>query len=127
MLSELNVCAVLAVKDLEKAKKYYGETLGLKEDTTKSDPGGVFFNSGNSGVFVYPSEFAGTNKATAAAWDTDNIEEVVKGLKGKGVTFEHYDNLPGVTLQGDIHVMGELKAVWFKDPDGNILNITSGM
>jgi hypothetical protein len=42
------------------------------------------------------------------------------------VEFEHYD-MPGVELQGDIHVMGPLKAVWFQDPDGNILNITEGM
>jgi hypothetical protein len=78
-------------------------------------------------LFVYPSEFAGTNKATAAAWNTDNIEAVVDELKSKGVEFEHYPNMPGVSLQGDVHVMGELKAVWFKDPDGSILNITSGM
>lgn len=46
-------------------------------------------------------------------------------LKDKGVAFEHYD-FPGMVLEGDVHVMGELKAAWFKDPDGNILAIMNG-
>ena len=79
-------------------------------------------------VFVYPSEFAGTNKATAISWGVgDDMEAIISDLKGKGVTFEHYDSLPGVTMQGDVHVMGDLKAAWFKDPDGNILNLVNRM
>lgn len=53
-----------------------------------------------------------------------DIEEVVQQLKAKGITFEHYD-MPGVTREGDIHVAGDMKVAWFKDPDGNILNIAS--
>jgi predicted lactoylglutathione lyase len=49
---------------------------------------------------------------------------MVEQLKAKGVTFEHYD-MPGVELQGDVHVMGDMHAAWFKDPDGNILNIVN--
>jgi catechol 2,3-dioxygenase-like lactoylglutathione lyase family enzyme len=128
MLKDANVGAVIAVKDLQKAKEFYEGKLGLEVDEKDNgDPGGVLYKSGSSNLFVYPSEFAGTNKATAAAWNTDNIEAVVDELKSKGVEFEHYPNMPGVSLQGDVHVMGELKAVWFKDPDGSILNITSGM
>jgi hypothetical protein len=48
----------------------------------------------------------------------------VQQLKAKGITFEHYD-MPGVTREGDIHVAGDMKVAWFKDPDGNILNIAS--
>jgi catechol 2,3-dioxygenase-like lactoylglutathione lyase family enzyme len=128
MLKDANVGAVIAVKDLQKAKEFYEGKLGLEVDEKDNgDPGGVLYKSGSSNLFVYPSKFAGTNKATAAAWNTDNIEAVVDELKSKGVEFEHYPNMPGVSLQGDVHVMGELKAVWFKDPDGSILNITSGM
>jgi catechol 2,3-dioxygenase-like lactoylglutathione lyase family enzyme len=128
MLKDANVGAVIAVKDLQKAKEFYEGKLGLEVDEKDNgDPGGVLYKSGSSNLFVYPSEFAGTNKATAAAWNTDNIEAVVDELKSKGVEFEHYPDMPGVSLQGDVHVMGELKAVWFKDPDGSILNITSGM
>lgn len=124
MLGESNVAAAIAVKDLEAAKKFYGETLGLKMD--HESPGGVTFTSGSSKLFVYPSQYAGSNKATYAGWEADDVEGVVEALKGKGVTFEQYDNMPGVTRQGDIHVMGELKAAWFKDPDGNILSVTNG-
>jgi len=55
----------------------------------------------------------------------DELEEVVKTLKAKGVVFEHYD-LPGLTRQGDVHFVGTFKAAWFKDPDGNILHVNSG-
>ena len=46
----------------------------------------------------------------------------MRALRAKGVTFEHYD-MPGLKLEGDIHVAGPTKVAWFKDPDGNILNI----
>ncbi len=126
MLGDKTAVATISVKDLEAAKNFYEGTLGL----TKSgdDPGGILYKSGNSSVLVYQSEFAGTNKATAASWGVgDDIEKIVADLKGKGVSFEHYDSIPGATLQGDIHVMGELKAAWFKDPDGNILNLVNKM
>src|SRR5437868_2913602 len=119
MFSEGTVIATIAVKDMEAAKKFYGSTLGLTEEKS-DDPGGVMYLSGDSKVFVYESAFAGTNKATAASWQVKEIEGTVAELKGKGVTFEHYD-FPGVTREGDIHVMGKIKAAWFKDPDGNVL------
>lgn len=126
MLGDKDVMAVLAVKDLNRAKKFYSETLGLQQ--ADENPGGVSFKSGNSQLFIYASEEnAGTNKATAATWAVDDVAGVVEALKAKGVTFEHYDNLPDTTLEGDIHVMGPAKSAWFKDPDGNILNIVSGM
>jgi hypothetical protein len=75
-------------------------------------------------VLVYHSQYAGTNKATAATWMVDDVEGHAKDLKAKGVKFEHYD-LPGMTRKGDVHVAGTMKAAWFKDPDGNILALTS--
>ncbi|TGS73426.1 VOC family protein, partial [Mesorhizobium sp. M8A.F.Ca.ET.181.01.1.1] len=50
----------------------------------------------------------------------DEIAPVVKSLKSKGVAFEHYE-MPGLSLDGDIHVGDGMKVAWFKDPDGNIL------
>ncbi|HEX4774864.1 MAG TPA: VOC family protein [Candidatus Saccharimonadales bacterium] len=125
MLSDNNVCAVLAVKDMDAAKQFYGEVLGL--EAGEEDPSGIFYKSGNGGVFVYQSQFAGTNQATAAAWSVQDVEGAVEELKGKGVSFEHYDNMPGVEMSGDVHIMGDTKAAWFKDPDGNILNIVNKM
>ncbi len=124
MLGDSDVAATIPTKDLSKAKKFYSDVLGLKQD--KEDPGGVVFKSGNCAVYVYETEFAGTNKATTAAWIYKDIDGLVKDLKTKGLTLEHYD-IPGSKLDGDVHVMGELKAIWFKDPDGNILSVTNVM
>jgi len=123
MLSENDVCAVVAVSDMDAAAKFYGETLGLA--VGMESPGGTFYTSGKTGIFVYPSSFAGSNKATAAAWNVADVAGAVEALKAKGVSFEHYPDMPEVKLEGDVHVMGELKAAWFKDPDGNILNIVN--
>jgi predicted enzyme related to lactoylglutathione lyase len=126
MLGERNASAVVAVKDMEAAKKFYEDVLGLKK-TDVSDPSGTMYKSGDSMVFVYPSEFAGTNKATALAWGVgEDLDKIVADLKGKGVAFEHYE-MPGMKVEGDVHVMGEMRAAWFKDPDGNILNLVNQM
>ena len=93
--------------------------LGLAPSRTQ-ESGVREYRSGSSKVLVYESQFAGTNKATAATWMVDDVTAVVKALKAKGVAFEHYD-LPGVTREGDVHLTGRSKAAWFKDPDGNIL------
>jgi catechol 2,3-dioxygenase-like lactoylglutathione lyase family enzyme len=129
MLGDKAVAAVVAVKDIEAAKKFYEGTLGLKKGDV-DDPSGTMYMAGaGTMIFVYPSQFAGTNQATAATWGVgEDLEAIVDDLKAKGVTFEHYDNLPDTKLEGDIHTFNEgMKAVWFKDPDGNILNLVNQM
>lgn len=126
MLGSNDVCATIAVKDMGVAAGFYEGTLGLAKD--KEGGGGVFYKSGNGGVFVYVSPAtAGTNQATYAAWSVDDVASVVEELKAKGVSFEHYPDVPGVMMEGDVHVMGPAKSAWFKDPDGNILNVVEGM
>jgi catechol 2,3-dioxygenase-like lactoylglutathione lyase family enzyme len=121
MLGGKDAAATLAVSDLQRARDFYENTLGLAP--VQEPPGGILYKSGNSVVLVYPSEYAGTNQATAASWAVgDDFDAIVRDLQSTGVTFEHYD-LPDTTREGDVHVMGEFKAVWFKDPDGNILNL----
>jgi catechol 2,3-dioxygenase-like lactoylglutathione lyase family enzyme len=124
MLADKDVAATLAVRDLEAARDFYENTLGLPPAADL--PGTLLYKSGASFVLVYQSEYAGTNKATAASWAVgDEFDSIVESLKGKGVTFEHYDDLPETTREGDVHLIGGLKAVWFKDPDGNILNLVN--
>lgn len=124
MLGDKDAAVTIAVKDLKVAKGFYEGTLGLKRIGAE-DPDGLFYKSGNSQVFIYESRFAGTNKATAASWVVgDDVEGVVRALKARGVVFEQYD-LPDTTREGDVHVTGDRRAAWFKDPDGNILAIVS--
>jgi len=123
-LGSRDVSPDLAVKDLGRARKFYEDVLGLKK--IGEDQEELVFESGRSKLHVYRSQFAGTNQATAVTWDVgDEIQDLAKELKGKGVTFEHYD-MPGMKLEGDIHVAKDMKAAWFKDPDGNILCLAAG-
>ncbi|MEX1995467.1 MAG: VOC family protein [Candidatus Saccharimonadales bacterium] len=124
MLNDKDVYTMLPVDDMAAAKKFYGETLGLKE--AGSDPSGMgsFYTSGKTRVMVYQSKYAGTNKGTAANWGVDDVDAVAKQLKDKGVKFEHYD-FPETTREGDVHIWGEIRSAWFKDPAGNILGITN--
>jgi catechol 2,3-dioxygenase-like lactoylglutathione lyase family enzyme len=125
MLSKQTAIPTVAVKNLESAKRFYADKLGLKQIDAEGDEV-VVYESGGSRLNVYRSQFAGTNKATAVTWAVDDVEGEVRALKSKGVAFEHYD-MPGLKLQGDLHVAeGEdMKVAWFKDPDGNIFSLVN--
>jgi catechol 2,3-dioxygenase-like lactoylglutathione lyase family enzyme len=125
MLSTANIQPMLPVKDLKKATKFYDETLGLRR--IHEQPGAVvIYKSGNTTLNVYQSEFAGTNKGTAAVWEVDDFDATVNELKRKGVAFEHYDGMHGLKREGDVYRAGDQFAVaWFKDPSGNILSVQS--
>jgi catechol 2,3-dioxygenase-like lactoylglutathione lyase family enzyme len=124
-LSESDAVANLAVRDLSLARHFYEEVLGLEAIGHEGDEL-VVYRSGNSSFNVYRSDYAGTNRATAMTWAVgDRIEGVVEALRAKGIAFEHYD-LPGMRREGDLHIAGDMKVAWFKDPDGNILNVVTG-
>ncbi|HEX6071717.1 MAG TPA: VOC family protein [Sphingomicrobium sp.] len=121
MLGKADATPMIAVRDLDRARSFYEDTLGLK---ARDDFGeGFMLESGDTQFNVYRSEFAGTNKATSLTFEVDDIDKEVSELKGKGILFEHYD-LPGLERRGDLYV-GEkgFKTAWFKDPDGNILSL----
>jgi len=125
MLAAKDVATNIAVKDLPKATKFYEETLGL-EKVGKGDDNVSKFKSGNSTIYVYKSDYAGSNKATTLTWSVgDDLKKTVDALKAKGVQFEHYD-FPGMKREGEIHGQEGMEIAWFKDPDGNILAMTKG-
>jgi catechol 2,3-dioxygenase-like lactoylglutathione lyase family enzyme len=96
MLKDRDATATIAVKDIDRARRFYEDVVGL-------------------------TPLPATNRATAATWMVDDeLDDTVRTLKSKGVAFEHYD-MPGITRQGDVHLTGKSKAAWFKDPDGNII------
>jgi catechol 2,3-dioxygenase-like lactoylglutathione lyase family enzyme len=121
MLGKRQATPMIAVKDLDRARKFYEDKLGLKQVDDFGE--GFMLKSGDTKVSVYRSEFAGTNKATTLNFEVDDIETEVRTLKDKGIAFEHY-KLEGLTPKGDIFE-GErgFKTAWFKDPDGNILSL----
>jgi len=125
MLGGKESMATVAVRDLEAAKRFYEGTLGLQQ-TDAQEQEAVTYQTGAAKLLVYRSQFAGSNKATAVTWLLGrDVEKVVKGLRNKGVAFEHYQ-MPGLTLKGDIHEGQGMQAAWFKDPDGNIHALVSG-
>jgi catechol 2,3-dioxygenase-like lactoylglutathione lyase family enzyme len=123
LIATCDPTATIAVKNLDAAKKFYEGVLGLSRVQSDGDEA-VTYRCGRSQLLVYRSRYAGTNQATAVCWMVDDIAKAVRQLKAAGVTFEQYD-LPQGTREGEIHVMGEMKAAWFKDPDGNILSLSS--
>jgi catechol 2,3-dioxygenase-like lactoylglutathione lyase family enzyme len=125
-LGSKDAIATIGVKDLARAKQFYEGTLGLRPvGANGPDTEVQVYRTGNSRLMVYRSQYGGTNQATSATWGVgDQLEDVVQALKARGVTFEHYD-MPGTTRKGDVHVFGDFKAAWFKDPEGNILHVNS--
>jgi catechol 2,3-dioxygenase-like lactoylglutathione lyase family enzyme len=121
MFESATAHATIAVSDQDRAKKFYGETLGLKILDERSD--GIRYQAGGGTWFlVYPSQFAGTAKSTYMGFDVDDVETTVRELRDRGIVFEEYD-MPGLkTVDGIAEIQG-VKGAWFKDPDGNILAI----
>ena len=121
MPSFTNATATLPVSDLPKAREFYEKTLGLT--FAEERPDGLRFTAGTAELLVYPSQFAGTNQATAAGLEVADIDAAVQELRGRGVTFEQYD-FPGLkTDENGIAELGGIRGAWFKDPDGNIVAI----
>lgn len=121
LIADGNVVATVAVNDIGAGKKFYGDKLGLKQ--VDENPGGVTYKVGDGRLFVYPSPTAGSGKATSAFFELKDFDAAMKELKDAGVTFEQYDEMPG--MKDGVMDMDGMKAAWFKDPDGNILGIGS--
>ena len=120
MLKDADAIATIAVKDLDRARKFYEETLGFSP--TGDDEAGVAgYRSGKSSFMIYQSEFAGTNRATSATWVVPDAEPIVAALREKGVRFEHYDD-PS-TDEKDIMRAGGPLIAWFTDPAGNVFSV----
>jgi catechol 2,3-dioxygenase-like lactoylglutathione lyase family enzyme len=120
MLGDNDVMPTIGVSDLAVARQFYELMLGLTPAYENSEAGIVCYRSGNGLVQIYKTDNAGTNKATYASWEVDDVAAAVDNLKAKGVKFERYD-MPDTEHDGDLHIWGEDIAAWFKDPDGNVL------
>jgi catechol 2,3-dioxygenase-like lactoylglutathione lyase family enzyme len=114
----------VSVTDLERAKKFYGETLGLKSDGEIAEDHVVYEAGDGTFLVIYKRPQPPKAENTVAAFSVDDVEATVQWLKDRGVVFEEYDS-PGLKTIDSIATIGELKGAWFKDPDGNILAVSS--
>lgn len=121
MLNESNTYTTIPVSNLERAQRFYTETLGLTPAMVTE--GGVMYRSGGTQFFVYPSRYKASGH-TQMSWVVGDIKAEVAALRGKGIEFVEFD-VPGVTTIDGISQSGP--AVWtafFRDPDGNLLGLT---
>lgn len=123
MFADSAAIATVAVKNAARAKEFYNGKLGL--EVVDEREGVATYRTGGANLFVYESEYAGTNEATSATFTHEDVDAAVAELKSKGVAFEHYGEMPNLELKGDVYVGGDMKVAWFKDPDGNTLSIVS--
>ncbi|MGS1017008.1 VOC family protein [Allosphingosinicella humi] len=123
MLKNHSSSAIVAVRDIDRARAFYGDVLGL-ELLDDSMEGVLTYRTGETRLIVYRSDEAGTNRANAVVWGVgDELDAIVAALEGKGVQFEQYPHIG--RLEGNIHIVGDARLAWLKDPDGNILHINS--
>jgi catechol 2,3-dioxygenase-like lactoylglutathione lyase family enzyme len=122
MLSDSKVTANVPATDLDRARRFYADVLGLSP--ADENPGGlVYTTSGGTTFFLYQTEYAGQAGHTIAQWHVGSVADEVGDLKAKGLEFERYD-MPGVTWDGDVAtIQGMGSAAWFKDSEGNIMCI----
>jgi catechol 2,3-dioxygenase-like lactoylglutathione lyase family enzyme len=123
MLTNAPVHPTLPVVDLERAKKFYEEKLGLKVIRTDPSPGVVLQSGEGTQLYIYQRSVTKADH-TAASFTVIDVEATVKGLKARGVVFEEIET-PSMKTVGGIATMGEMKAAWFKDTEGNTLAVTN--
>jgi predicted enzyme related to lactoylglutathione lyase len=121
MLNDSMVTANVPASDLDRARTFYAEVLGL--DPAEENPGGLVYRTGGGTTFfLYQTAYAGQAGHTIAQWHVKDVAEEVRELRARGLAFEHYDDMPGVTWDGDVASFeGMGSAAWFKDSEGNIM------
>ncbi|MGH3024290.1 MAG: VOC family protein [Gaiellaceae bacterium] len=127
MLGRAGIVAIVPVSDVEAAIQFYGETLGLELQERRDDlPENreAEFRAGQGTLLVYESVGAGKSRHTIAGFRVDDLDTVVARLREQGVEFEEYD-LPQMKTEGGIAAVGDVRAAWCRDPDGNLLAIES--
>jgi catechol 2,3-dioxygenase-like lactoylglutathione lyase family enzyme len=123
-LSSYRVGAAVAVSDMNRAKAFYEDILGLTAWGDDPDGGRTYLCAEHSTIHVFPSPgHAGGSGATAAGWTVGDLEAVVDELTANGIEFERYEGPQITTDENGIATVGDGKGAWFKDPDGNILGL----
>lgn len=128
MLKHSHVATRLPARDLDRARAFYAEKLGL--EPVEERPGGLLYRCGGGRFALFASTGTASGDHTQMAWEVDDLEAVVEELRNRGVVFEEVD-VPGFrTVGGIAHVEGNYpsagtgeRAAWFRDSEGNLLGI----
>jgi catechol 2,3-dioxygenase-like lactoylglutathione lyase family enzyme len=125
-LQDSRVTANIPAADLERARRFYADVLGLSP--ADENPGGLVYTTGGGTSFhLYQTEHAGKSGHTIAQFSVPDVGPVVRSLREKGVSFEHFE-MPGMTWDGDVAGLGELgHAAWFRDSEDNTLCIDDAL
>lgn len=126
-LAEAGIVAIVPVSDVEAAIRFYGGTLGLELQERRDDlPENreAEFRAGQGTLLVYESVGAGKSRHTVAGFRVDDVDATVAALRERNVEFEDYD-LPELKTEGGVAAVGDVRAAWCRDPDGNLLAIES--
>jgi catechol 2,3-dioxygenase-like lactoylglutathione lyase family enzyme len=118
-LKGTQVTCILPVIDLERARRFYGDLLGLEAVGARPD-GKYVFRSGGTEIALFPKTGGTRAEHTAISFRVEDIVAAIRALEARGVVFADYD-LPDLKTVDHVCVLGSEKAAWFKDPEGNIL------
>lgn len=128
MLDAKKVATRLPAKDLDRARAWYAEKLGLRP--AEERPGGLRYVIGDSEFIVFASTGAADASFTQMAFDVADIHATMAGLRARGVVFEEYDEGPLRTQNGVATVEGNYPSKgtgeiggWFKDCEGNLIGV----
>jgi predicted enzyme related to lactoylglutathione lyase len=125
VLADAEVAAIVPVSDIDRAVEFYGKVLGLEMEARRADlPENreAEFRARNGTLLAYESVGAGQSRHTVAGFRVKDIDAVVATLRERGVAFEEYD-LPNLKTENGIAAVGDVRAAWCRDPDGNIIAI----
>lgn len=124
MLKHKTSSAIVAVSDLDRARRFYEGALGLEPSGDDMDRV-VEYKTGDTSLVVYRSEGVRSGTGNAVVWSGgDEVEAIADDLRAKGVTLEEYPEL-GMQIERGVHKAGGFAGIWFKDFDGNILHVNS--
>jgi catechol 2,3-dioxygenase-like lactoylglutathione lyase family enzyme len=121
MFKDTKAFSSFSTDDLQKAKEFYGETLGI--DVTEQKEGLGVHLAGGGEVFIYPKPNHTPASFTVLNFMVDDIDEAVDALKGLGITFEQYEGDIKTDEKGISRANTGPQIAWFKDPAGNILSV----
>lgn len=120
MLHDFPLHAYIPARDLQRAREFYQQKIGLKPREVRD--GGVVYEFGRgTAAFLYVSPNAGSSKASQAFWSVPDVDALIARLEARGVVFETYDDVPGARSPQGAITAGGAKAAWFKDSEGNIM------